>query len=94
MGQVISRVQVEDFDRFFETFSTRGAAKRAEYGCRGTTVYRVAGDEHAVVNVFDWDRADVERFMADAEVPAIMEAAGLRHRPEFTWVEETARLES
>jgi PAS domain S-box-containing protein len=39
MAHTISRVRVADFDRFIEVFSTRGAAKRAEYGCRGVSLY-------------------------------------------------------
>ncbi len=94
MAHTISRVRVADFDRFIEVFSTRGAAKRAEYGCRGVVVHRAADDPNVVVNVFDWDLADIERFMADPEVEDIMEAAGLEHRPEFTHVERVTELES
>ena len=46
------------------------------------------------MNVFDWDRADLERFLQDPEVPETMESAGLRGRPDFTFVEEAATLDA
>jgi quinol monooxygenase YgiN len=94
MGTVIAQTAFEDYDRFFETFSTRGQEKRREYGCRGVRILRDLDDPHRVVNVFDWDREDLERFLRDPEVPAIMESAGLRGRPQFTFVEEAARLDA
>jgi hypothetical protein len=47
-----------------------------------------------MINVFDWDREGVEAFMADPDVPEIMQAAGLQKRPEFTYVERVAELEA
>lgn len=94
MPHAIARTKITDFDRFIETFSGRGMAKRAEHGCRGVTIYRSVDDPQALINVFDWDRAGVEAFMADPEAPEIMEAAGLQGPPEFTFVEEHSTLES
>jgi quinol monooxygenase YgiN len=94
MAYTIARVRVADFDRFIETFSTRGKDKRAEYGSRGVTVFRSAEDPNALVNVFDWDREDVEAFMADPEVGEIMAAAGLEAPPEYTFVERMAELDA
>ena len=94
MGTVIAQTNFEDYDRFYETFSTRGLEKRREYGCRGVRILRDLGDPRRVVNIFDWDREDLERFLEDPEVPEIMRAAGLRGRPEFTFVEEAATLDA
>ena len=94
MAHAIARVRIEDFDRFIETFSTRGKAKRAEHGCRGVTVFRSTEDPKALVNVFDWDREGVEAFMADPETKEIMEAAGLEGPPEYTFVERMAELDA
>lgn len=87
MSHVIGRVRVKDFDRFIETFTTRGAELRAKHGSRGAQVYRVAGDANAVVTLFDWDQADLQGFLDDPEAHKVMEAAGLEARPEFTFVE-------
>lgn len=94
MGYTIARVKVGEFDSFLEVFGTRGAAKRAEYGCRGVQVHQSSEDPHTLINVFDWDRADVEAFMADPEVPELMAAVGLEGPPEFTFVERVAEFES
>ena len=94
MAAVIAQTTFEDYDRFFETFSTRGLKKRREHGCSGVRILRDVDDPNRVVNVFDWDRADLERFLEDPEVPEIMAAAGLRERPQFTFVEEAATLDA
>jgi hypothetical protein len=36
---ILLTTQVEDFDRFSEIFSTKGAEKREEHGSKGSTVY-------------------------------------------------------
>lgn len=94
MPHAVARVRFADFDRFFETFSNRGKAKRAEHGCRGVKVFRVAGDPNAAINVFDWDPEGVEAFMADPETREIMSEAGLEGPPEITGVELAAELEA
>lgn len=94
MSHVIARVRVADFDRFIETFKTRGKAKRTEHGSRGVTIYRGTEDPNEVVNVFDWDPEGVEAFMADPETPAIMAEAGLEGPPAFTFVERMEELEA
>jgi hypothetical protein len=91
---IVTRVAIEDFDRFLGVFSTRGAEKRAQHGSRGARVFRVADDPNAVVVLFDWDRAGFEGFLQDPEVPDIMAAAGLREPPIATYVEEAATVAS
>lgn len=94
MAHAVARVRIKDFEQFIETFGTRGMEKRAEHGSRGVRVYRISDDPQQLINVFDWDRAGVEAFMADPDVPGIMEAAGLEGPPEFTFVEQAAELEA
>ena len=94
MAYAIARVRIGELDRFLEVFGTRGAAKRAEYNCRGVAVHQNVDDPHALINVFDWDRADVEAFSADPEVKDLMDAVGLEGPPEFTFVERVAEFPS
>ncbi len=94
MAYAIARVQITDYEQFIATFNGRGKEKRAEHGCRGVTIHRSIEDPNKLVNVFDWDREGVEAFMADPEVEEIMKAAGLKGRPEFTFVEREAVLEA
>ena len=37
---ILLTTQVEDFDRFSEIFSTKGAEKHKQHGSMGSTVYR------------------------------------------------------
>ena len=94
MPHTIGRTQYADFDRFIETFKTRGKAKRAEHGSRGSRVFRNADNPTEAIVVFDWDRDGVESFMADPEAREIMQAAGLQNPPDFTFVEHVADLEA
>ena len=94
MAYAIARVQVDDYERFIETFGTRGKEKRAEHGCRGVTVHRSTEDPSRLINVFDWDREGIEAFMSDPETPEIMRSAGLRGPPEFTYVERMIELDA
>ena len=86
MPHAVARVRVADFDRFIETFETRGKEKRKEHGSRSASVFRDAEDPHGVVAVFDWDRAGIEAFLADPEAREIMAEAGLEGPPDFTFV--------
>lgn len=92
MAPVLAQVTVEDFDRFWETFTTRGAALREKHGCRGVRVFRDRDDPTLVLNLFDWDRDGIASFMADPEAQPTMRAAGLVAPPAFTYLEQAGEL--
>ena len=79
---VLATTEVEDFDRFMEVFSTAGAEKRKEHGCKGVTVFRDPSEEDRVWAVFDWDEQGWQSFVSDPEVPPIMQEAGHKGRPQ------------
>ena len=79
---ILSTVKVEDFDRFLNTFSTKGAEKRKQHGSKGSHVFRDPIDDGRVWVVFDWDEEGYNHLMSDPEVPAIFQEAGLQGRPE------------
>ena len=79
---ILSTVKIEDFDRFWDTFSTKGAEKRKEHGCRGARVFRDPNEDDRLWVVFDWDEEGYKSLLADPEMPAIFQAAGLQGRPE------------
>ena len=79
---VLSTVKVEDFDRFWSTFSTKGAEKRREHGSGGSHVFRDPNDAGRVWVVFDWDDAGYAELMSDPDMPAIFQSAGLQGKPE------------
>jgi hypothetical protein len=79
---ILSTVKVEDFDRFWNTFSTKGAEKRKQHGSKGAHVFRDPNDVDRVWVVFDWDEEGYQNLMSDPDVPTIFQEAGLAGRPE------------
>ena len=79
---ILSTVRVEDFDRFWNAFSTQGAEKRKQHGSKGSHVFRDPNDEHRFWVVFDWDEEGYAHLLSDPEMPAIFQEAGLEGRPE------------
>jgi hypothetical protein len=79
---ILSTVKVEDFDRFWKTFSTKGAEKRKQLGSKGARVFRDPSDDGRLWVLFDWDEEGYRSLMSDPELPAIFQEAGLQGRPE------------
>jgi hypothetical protein len=80
---ILATSKFEDFDRFWSTFSTKGAEKRKQYGSKGSHVFRDPNEDHRVWIVFDWDEEGFEKFLSDSEVPAIFQEGGLQGRPQM-----------
>ena len=83
---LLATTQVEDFDRFTEIFSTKGAEKRRQHGSKGALVFRDPNEDDRVWVIFDWDAEGFQRFASDPEVPAIMQEAGHKGRPQVAEV--------
>jgi hypothetical protein len=79
---VLSTVKVDDVDRFWSTFSTKGAEKRRQHGSKGSHVFRDPNDDSRMWVVFDWDDEGYGNLMSDPEIAAIFREAGLQGRPE------------
>ena len=79
---LLATTQVEDFDRFLEIFSTKGAEKRKEHGCRGVRVFRDPSEDDRVWAIFDWDEQGWQSFVSDPAVPPIMREAGHTGKPQ------------
>ena len=79
---LLATTQVEDFDRFIEVFSTKGADKRKQHGSKGVLVFRDPSEEDRVWAVFDWDLEGWQNFVSDPEVPPIIRAAGHKGKPQ------------
>jgi hypothetical protein len=80
---ILSTVKIEDFDRFWNAFSTKGAEKRKQHGSKGSHVFRDPNDDDRVWVVFDWDEEGYKDLLSDPDVPAIFQEAGLKGRPEM-----------
>ena len=80
---ILVTAKLEDFDRFWNTFSTKGAEKRAQHGSKGSRVFRDPNQDDRVWILFDWDEEGFRSFMSDSEVPAIFQEGGLEGRPQM-----------
>ena len=78
---LLATTQVEDFDRFLEIFSTKGAEKRKLHGSKGALIFRDPSEDDRVWVMFDWDEEGWGSFASDPEVPPIMKEAGHTSRP-------------
>jgi hypothetical protein len=79
---LLATTRVEDFDRFVQIYSTKGAEKRKQHGSKGSTVFRDPNEEDRIWAIFDWDLEGWQRFATDPDVPVIMQEAGHKGRPQ------------
>jgi len=79
---ILATTTVEEFDRFMEIFSTKGADKRRQHGSKGAQVFRDPNEGDRVWVLFDWDEEGWQSFASDPEVPPIMQQAGHKGRPQ------------
>jgi hypothetical protein len=82
MATILATTTVEDFDRFLEVFATKGAEKRKQHGSKGSTVFRDPNESDRIWVLFDWDAEGWQNFVADPEVPAILQEAGHKGKPQ------------
>jgi len=78
---VLATGKIEDFERFWGVFSTKGAEKRREHGSKGAQVFRDPNDDGRIWVVFDWDADGWQTFIADPDMPAIFQDSGLQGPP-------------
>jgi hypothetical protein len=79
---ILATAKIEDVDRFLDTFTTKGAEKRRQYGSKGSHIFRDPNDDTRVWVLFDWDEEGYQKLLSDPDMPAIFEEAGLQGRPE------------
>jgi len=80
---ILTEGHVEDFDQFWQTFSTKGHDKRKQHGSKGAHVWRDAENPNHILIVFDWDEAGFQELLADPDMQAIFQEAGLQGRPQL-----------
>ena len=88
---VLATAKIGDFDQFWNTFSTKGAEKRKQHGCKGSHVFRDPNESDRVWAIFDWDEAGWQSFTSDPDVPAIFQEAGFTQRSQVGGVPPPAR---
>ena len=83
---LLATTTVEDFDRFTDDFSTKGAEKRKQHGSKGALVFRDPNQADRVWVIFDWDLDGWQSFASDPDVPPILQEAGHKGRPQVPTV--------
>jgi hypothetical protein len=78
----LATTTVEDVDQFVKIYSTTSAEKRKQHGSKGSTVFRDPNEADRVWVIFDWDLDGWKNFASDPEVPAILQEAGHKSRPQ------------
>ena len=79
---LLATTKVEDVDRFLKVFSSKGAEKRRQHGSKGSTVFRDPSETDRMWVIFDWDAEGWQSFVADPEVPPIIQEAGHKGAPQ------------
>ncbi|HKC28799.1 MAG TPA: hypothetical protein VKB75_12375 [Jatrophihabitans sp.] len=79
---ILATTTVENVDRFLEVFGTKGADKRADHGCKGSTVFSDPNEQNRVWALFDWDEQGWASFVSDPEVAPILKEAGHLGKPQ------------
>jgi hypothetical protein len=79
---MLATTTVEDVDRFLKIFSTKGAEKRRQHGSKGSQVFRDPNEADRVWALFDWTPEGWQSFVSDPEVPAILQEAGHKGKPQ------------
>ena len=80
---MLATTKVEDFDRFLKIFSTKGAEKRKQHGSKGCDrLPRSQRDRPGLGDLRLGRRRLQASFVSDPEVPAIIQEAGHKGKPE------------
>jgi hypothetical protein len=88
---ILATTTVENVDRFLDVFGTKGADKRAQHGCKGSTVFSDPSEDNRVWALFDWDEDGWTNFVSDPEVPPILKEAGHLGKPQSAGLLATYR---
>jgi len=79
---ILATTKVEDYDRWIEIFATTSADKRKQHGSKGSLVFHDPNEDDRVWVLFDWDAEGWQSFVSDPEVPAILQQAGHKGKPQ------------
>ena len=78
---ILATTKVENYERFLEIFSTKGAEKRALHGSKGATVFRDPVEDDRV-----WSSSIGRRRLEEVRLrprsPAILQEAGHIGKPQ------------
>jgi heme-degrading monooxygenase HmoA len=93
MIHALVQITVEEFDRFWAGFTTRGLPLRQAHGSHGAQVFRHADDPNQVTIVFHWSsREDMVAFFQNPQVQDSQRRGGMLGQPVVTIVEQVGDL--
>jgi heme-degrading monooxygenase HmoA len=72
----------EDFDQFWNTFTTKGAEARKRHGSKGAHVYRDPNDAQRIWGVFDWSEDEFQEYISSDEAQEVFKRGGLQGLPQ------------
>jgi quinol monooxygenase YgiN len=79
---ILGTVKVDDYDRFWSIFSTKGADLRKEHGSKGAQVFRDPDDPNRVFAVLDWDEESWQTYLSDPRAAEVFKEGGLHGPPQ------------
>jgi quinol monooxygenase YgiN len=92
--EILARVTIDEWDRFWTTFREKGHPLRERHGCQSARVYWTGGASDQVVIFLDWEsRERFEAFLADPVVRETMQAGIAVGPPELTFLDPLAEPE-
>jgi quinol monooxygenase YgiN len=80
---ILGTARVDDFDRFWQAFSTKGAELRKQHGSKGAQVFRDPDDANRVFAVFDWDEEGWQSYLSNPQAAEVFKEGGIEGRPEI-----------
>ena len=80
---MLATTTVEDVDRWIGVFTTTSEEKRKQHGSKGAVIFRDPNEEDRVWVLFDWDEDGFKSFVADPDVPPILQQAGHKSKPQI-----------
>ena len=79
---MLATTTVKDVDQFLKIFATKGLEKRRHHGSKGAMVFRDPSETDQIWVLFDWDTEGFQEYLSDPDVPAIIQEAGHKTKPQ------------
>jgi heme-degrading monooxygenase HmoA len=79
---ILSTAKIGDFDRFWQTFSTKGAELRKQRGSKGAQVFRDPNEDDRIWVAFDWSPDEFKEFIGSPEAQEVFKEGGLQSAPQ------------
>lgn len=87
MTHVLVRFELEDFERWKDTFKTR-ADTREKHGCLDETLFARSDSSQKIVLLAEWDSAaNAEAYFDGSDFRQAMRSSGVARKPSVTYLD-------